>query len=84
MLMRKMKNQKGKLKNRKGKLKKKYDEWIWNRRIKKALQYEDFLYSLDPGYYIRKPSEEFRIIMNGDYDKLLDEEERIRRKIDLL
>lgn len=75
---------KGKRRKRKKRLRRLYDEWRWGRRIKKVLQHEDFLYSLDPGYYIRKPSEEFRIIMNGDYDKLLDEEERIRRKIDLL
>lgn len=75
---------KAKKKNWRKALRRLYDEWIWDCRIRKALQYEDFLYSLDPGYYIRKPSEEFRIIMNGDYDKLVGEEERIRQKIDLL
>ncbi len=71
-------------KSLKERIRKMRNEWIWGRRIKKALQYEDFLYSLDPGYYVRKPSDEFRMIMNGDYDKLQGELERIRGKIDLL
>lgn len=61
-----------------------HEEWIWDRRIKEALRYQDFLYSLDPGYYIYKPSVEFAMIMNGDYDKVVHAVERIQEKISRL